>query len=297
MSTALGALLGPLIGVTISAADLAAVEHCYGRFLGYRVAGRGTVPDALAGLWGTPGVAGARYLLMAPRQHNDFVFRFIETPACAEFVPFTSHGWNAAELIVQRVDELAETLADSPFQIVGPPADLSFSEDIRAMQVRGPADEILYLTEIKRPVPGLDTPTPRCPVDRAFIVILGGESLSDLQKFYRDEFQIPIEPAMESRVTFMSAAFGLSKDHRFPIAALALRGQSFIEADEMPAAALPREAPGGLLPPGISMVSFAGVAASGERALTLPELPYRGRCQAACRRGPAGELIEVIHSG
>ena len=75
--------------------------------------------------------------------------------------------------------------------IVGEPQDLSFSEDIRAMQVLGPGRELLYLTQFKRPVPGLEVPETRCDVDRTFIVILGGPSMDALQDFYADTFRVP----------------------------------------------------------------------------------------------------------
>ena len=69
-------------------------------------------------------------------------------------MPYTTYGWSASELIVQDVDQLADDLADSPFEIIGPPKNLSFTDDIRAMQVLGPANEILYLTQVKDNVPG-----------------------------------------------------------------------------------------------------------------------------------------------
>ena len=201
----------------------------------------------------------------------------IQAPAVA-YVPFASHGWNAAELIVRDVDALADELADSPFEIIGEPQDLSFSEDIRAMQILGPGRELLYLTQFKKAVPGLDVPVPRCDVDRTFIVILGGPSMESLQAFYADNFGLPRPAVVESRVKGMSAAFGLSPEHRHPIAALPVAGQSLIELDEMPAAAAPRATPEGELPPGIAIVSFAAQA---------------GRCL----RGPAGEILELVAAG
>ena len=107
---------------------------------------------------------------------------------------------NAAELIVRDVDALADRLAASPFEVIGEPQDLSFSDDIRAMQILGPGRELLYLTQFKRPVPGLDVPTPRCDVDRTFIVILGGPSMEALQAFYADRFGLPRPAVVASRV-------------------------------------------------------------------------------------------------
>ena len=54
---------------------------------------------------------------------------------------------------VDDVDALAAELASSPFRIIGGPADLSFSDQIRAMQVVGPAREVLYLTQADQTPP------------------------------------------------------------------------------------------------------------------------------------------------
>ena len=48
---------------------------------------------------------------------------------------------------------MAAELASSPFRIIGGPADLSFSDQIRAMQVVGPAREVLYLTQADQTPP------------------------------------------------------------------------------------------------------------------------------------------------
>ncbi len=218
---------------------------------------------------------------MAPAAGDDFVFRFIETPAEPGYRAFSRHGWNAVELIVARVDALALRLAASPFEIVAPPMDLSFCPDIRAMQIRGPGGEIIYLTEFKKQVPGLDAPPARCEVDRAFIVIACGSSLDAMQDFYATRFDVPRTPALESRVQTMALEFGLSREHRFRIAALPLGGNCYIEADEMPAAARPLPAEQHELPPGIAIVSFLGV-------------PQAATDGISCIRGAAGELLEII---
>lgn len=262
--------------------------------------GRGPVTESQATLWGVPGLAGTPALLMAPEAGTDFVFRFVEQAAQPGYRAFTRHGWHAAELIVDRVDPLADALHDSPFEIVAPPLDLSFCPEIRAMQIRGPGGEILYLTEFKKPVPGLDAPPPRCAVDRTFIVILGGASLDGLQDFYQDTFGVPRAPAMESRVQTMALEFGLSREHRFRLAALPLLGRCYIEADEMPPAAQPLPAEQRELPPGIAMVSFVGELPAGVPGLRLAadppgdQAPYTGAGSVACLRGAAGELLEVI---
>jgi catechol 2,3-dioxygenase-like lactoylglutathione lyase family enzyme len=274
--------LGPITCVTFTAPDLAAVEDAYSRFLDYRVVQRGQLSATQADAWNCPADAGTETLLMAPAAADDFLFRVVESPAVDDYLPFGSFGWNAAEIIVRDVDALAERLVDSAFEIVGAPQDLSFSEDIRAMQILGPGRELLYLTQFKRAVPGLDVPDARCDVDRTFIVILGGPSMDALQDFYADRFQVPRAAAVESRVKGMSAAFGLDPEHRYPIAALPLAGQCLIEVDQMPDQAKARQGHAGRLPPGISVVSFAS-AVTGSEAGSLV--------------GAAGEIIELDSAG
>ena len=82
------------------------------------------------------------------------------------------------------------------------------------------------------------------------------------------------------------------------IAAIALQGQSFIEADHMPPSTRPRLAREGELPPAISMVSFVvrELPKSVEWLApprALPVAPYHGRKAGVCV-GPGGEWIELI---
>jgi hypothetical protein len=257
---------------------LAATEDAYVSHLGYRVGQRGKISAEQAKTWERPGAAGSRYVTVHPEAGEDFEFRFIEAPDPGHYRAFSCFGWNAAELIVRDVDAMAEELADSAFEILGPPQDLSFTDAIRAMQVRGPAGEILYLTQFKRKLAPLPFPPARCKVDRVFIVIVGGHSLDELLDFYTTVFAVPPPQRMESRVKAMSEVFGLSPEHRFRIAALPLRGSCYIEADEMPPAAKPPPTPGEDLPPGIALVSFRSAD------------PTR----ADCLTGAAGEIIELV---
>lgn len=290
------ATIGPIVGVTISTPDLDASADAYRSHLGYRVVDRGRVSAQHAALWGAPQAEGSPTLCMAPEAGDDFIFRFVERPVRG-YRAFTAHGWNAVELIVADVDALAGRFESaSPFEVVAPPLDLSFCTDIRAMQIRGPAGEIVYLTQFKREVPGLDAPPARAAVDRPFIVILGGASLAELQAYYATRFGVPETPAVESRVQTMALEFGLSREHRFRLAALPLAGRCYVEADEMPAGARPLPAAGGDLPAGVAIVSFAG-AAGAEAAAVPPSDPvYGGASRACCLRGAAGELIEIVES-
>lgn len=292
-----GVRLGPIRCVTVRTPSLAAAEAAYGDHLDYQVLHRTTVLPAQASLWGVPALAGTPMLLMAPAAGTDFIFRFVECPSEPGYRAFTWHGWNAAELIVADVDAMAGRMAGSPFEIVAPPMDLSFCPDIRAMQIRGPGGEILYLTQFKRPVPGLPAPEARCAVDRTFIVIVGGRSLVQMQGWYAHSFGVPEAPAMESRVQTMAIEFGLPREHRFRLAALPLRDRCYIEADEMPDGARPLDAGTQELPPGIALVTFGGeIPADATECIPAPDSspPYGTSSRVACLRGAAGELLEVV---
>jgi len=294
-------MLGRISTVTITAPDLRASTSAYQRYLGYRISDDGAVGRDIARSWGRPAMAAARAVLMEPESGADTYLRFVEGPSYVDYEPFACLGWNAAELIVADVDRLAEQLQGSPFRVIGPPADLSFSDQIRAMQVVGPAREALYLTQIKSKLPIFDTPDAASFVDRVFIVILGGASLDGLQDYYHSQHGLSRAPVMPSVISVLSARFGLPGDHLHPIAALQVPGQCYIEADQMPAAARPRPCLPGQLPPGVSMVSFevdrlpANLPGALGEPHRSPALPYAGRRACTCV-GAAGELVELIES-
>lgn len=291
--------LGPISCVTIACADLDVSTDLYHRFLGYHVVERGALPASLATLWRRPGLAGRRYALALPEGKGTGYLRFIESKLDPTYRPFRHMGWNAAELMVQDTDACAARLAKSPFRIIGPPADLSFSDKIRAMQISGPSGEVLYLTSFKEKLPAFDTPDAKHFIDRTFIVIVGGPSVAALSQFYTSKLGVAPAPVIPSVISVLSNAHDLPPDTRHDIAALVLHGQSFIETDTMPLGTLPRSSHGDELPPAISMVSF-GIDSLNLTNMTflappvsLDLAPYAGRSAALCI-GAGGELIELI---
>jgi hypothetical protein len=295
-------MLGRIATVTLTSTDLAATTAAYQHHLGYRLTSDGALGREVARAWGRPQLAGRRCVLMEPESGAETYLRFVEGPSYPAYEPLAYLGWNAAEMIVEDVDALAERLERSPFRVIGPPADLSFSDKIRAMQVVGPARELLYLTQIKEPLPIFDTPEAASFVDRVFIVILGGSNLASLQDHYHQQLGVARVPVMHSVVSTLSARYGLPADFQHPIAALPLGGKCYIEADQMPDAAIARPCAPGELPPAIAMVSFEVEALADQPSGSLgtterpPSLPYAGRRTRTCV-GPAGELIELIESG
>ena len=291
--------LGPIACVTIASPDLERSLQLYREFLGYECVAKGEISAELSRLWSLPKLSGRRYALTLPEGQGSTYIRFVQSPPDAAYQAFRHMGWNAAEIMVQDTDAVAKRLEGSPFKVIGPPADLSFSDKIRAMQVLGPSNEALYLTAFKEKLPIFDTPDANHFVDRTFIVIVGGPSVAQLSTFYARHLGVAHEPILPAVVSVLSRAHGLPPDTLHDIAALKLSGQSFIEADTMPAGTLPRESKNGELPAAISMISF-GIDSLADTGLTflstpvqLEAAPYRGRRVALCA-GAGGELIELI---
>jgi catechol 2,3-dioxygenase-like lactoylglutathione lyase family enzyme len=292
--------LGPIACVTMAVSEMQRAVDVYRLYLGYELvdSGRLTASDAL--LWGKPALNGRRFSLLLPAGQGQTYIRFIESKLDPSYVAFRHFGWNAAELMVQDTDAVAAKLADSPFKIIGPPADLSFSDKIRAMQVLGPSRESLYLTSFKERLPEFDTPEAKHFVDRTFIVIVGGTTVASINDYFATHFGTAPAPEFPGVISVISAAHGLPLDTKHPLAAITLTGQSFIEADGMPSGTMPRvHASADELPPAISMVSF-GVDSFPDSidtwlgpAQTLPQAPYYGRPARVCV-GSAGEWIELI---
>ncbi len=292
-------MLGPIRTATVNAPDLAAFEAVYTGHLGYQVVERGVVREALAESWGAPAAAGRDVLILAPESGQDTYIRAVQGDPVAGYAPLRSFGWNAIEIIVQDVDALGARLADSPLRIIGPPADLDFSDKIRAMQVVGPADEVLYLTQIKEPLDEFPTPEAESFVGRPFILVLAGPDLGALMDYFGTAFGFERPPVFETAIDIISEAFGMAADHAHAIAVINLDGQCFIEMDQYPEAATPRPVAEGHLPPGMALASFAidDLEALEVPFITPPQAfdgpPYDGR-RAATTRGPEDLLLELI---
>lgn len=254
-STGTGPGLGPAEGATLITRDLDHSTGIYAEHLGLRVSRRDALPDHEADALGWPSLAGTRYAWLANELGEPWL-RLIEHPEAKSLAPFTHYGWLSLEIAVRDVDALGERLADSPFEIIGPPADLSMSDAIRAMQVVGPCGEVLYLTEVKREVPPFDLPFARCTVDRLFIPVMTCPDREAVLAHY-EGLSGNEGLRFETRITVISAALGLDREHPHPVATLQLRDSTLIEIDQVPRL---RPAPfGGDLPPmGIAEIHFRG---------------------------------------
>ena len=111
--------------------------------------------------------------------------------------------------------------------------------------------------------------------------------MNGVQDFYHDTFGVAKAPVVKSRVTMLSKALGVSVETLYPIAAMALEGESLIEADEMPPQVGPRSQQTGFLPPGIALVGFDCDA--------IPSIATDLSNGILVMPGATGELIELFN--
>jgi hypothetical protein len=288
--------LGPIRAVTTTAPDLEAVEAAYARYLGYRVIARGRVAEATAIGWGAPRVAGAGFLVMAPESGEEVYLRFVQQASVPGFRPLTSFGWNATEILVQDVEALAARLAGSPFRLIGGPKPLDNLPDIHAMQVIGPADEILYLTW-KKPVT-LEIPVAKSFVDYCFITVGGGPDMEALRGFYRTAFGNDSTPPRAFHIGVISDANHLPPETTYPLSLVMLSADRKIELDGYPPQMGARPKTPGFLPPGMAIVTFEhgklDTAPQGVGPITEAAFPPFPDHRTLTVAGAAGELIELV---
>ncbi len=286
--------LGAIRAVTYAAPDLAAVEAAYVGCLDYQVVSRIPLDRDLANAWGAAAMAGRPCLTLAPASGEAVWLRFVQSPAAQGWRALKTYGWNATEFVVQDVDALAARLNSGPFTIIGPPKGLSRFPTIRAMQAIGPFGECCYFTQVDHTV-GLDLAPAKSFVGRVFIVVAAGPDADALFQPY-GAFANATDPPVATPVKIISDAHGLASDALHAHGLVRLPEGTLVELDAYPKSATPRATVDGELAPGMAMVSF-DVEALGAHdfigpAARGPAVPGGGA--AACLRGAAGEVIELI---
>ena len=290
--------LGPTLTGTLVAKDLRATVQAYCDYLYTSVYEDTVISAAQAKLWGKPKLEGTAIVTLCSPSGFPWL-RIISNPDVIPAKPFLELGWMALEVLVQDVDALHTRLQDSPFTIYRAPANLDVSEDIRAMQVIGPAGEVLYLTQVKADVPPFDLPRAQCAVDRLFIPVSSCLRRAAALKVYAD-LGAKRSWSFDTRLGSVNKAHGLTPELRHPVATVQLAGQCMVEIDQL-GVATARPPAGGGFPAGIAMVSF--LVDSLENIRMQPISPmckpggklYAEQPVVACR-GSGGELIELIQA-
>jgi len=281
--------------------DLAACVSVYRDLLDYQPVDAGRIPESLAAVWATPAMVGLPYVLLQPASGAGVYLRFIETGDAGGYWPPVTQGWIATEVLTTDPDEVFERLKDSAFTHLGGPADLYPSpKSARALQMSGPAGELMYFTRILPAGSRFGLHGAKSFVDRPFIMVVGGTSMADIHEFYGEVLGLQIFEQEPFLIRQMSRVLKLPPETGYPISIARIPGRAFLlELEELPANIARRTVPEGQLPEGLAMVSFASAPLdelkldyrAAPQAIDLP--PYNGR-KVAVIEGPTGEWLELI---
>jgi len=288
-----------LRAATLSVADPRASAERYREWLDYRIVESGRIPEVQAQSWGKPGASGLEFITLQPASGAEVYLRFVAAEPVSQYVPLRTFGWAAIEICVQDVQAVHARMLGSPFEIIGPPREIDGLPAIFPMQVQGPDREIIYLTQIRADLPAYDLPRAASMIDKLFILVLACSDLKESLRWFEQHARLAPGREMAIVYTMLAKAFDLPVEDLHTIATMIHGRDVFLELDQYPAAATPRPAHPGHLPPGISLAtikhpefhllegpwisppaSLAGVIYGGARVGTM--------------RAPDGTLIEVV---
>lgn len=290
-----------LRSATLCVGDPDATAQRYVKWLDYRVVEDGRVEPALAASWGAPAMGGRRCLVLAPASGAAVFLRLIACDPVPGYTPLRTYGWAAIEICVADVLAVDRRLRSSPFEIIGAPRPLEGLPAIFPMQVRGPDDEIVYLTQILDDLPMYDLPRAASLVDSMFIAVLACSDLDGSLAWFERALRLSLGRKMEIPYIMLADAFGLPPADLHTIATISHERDVFLELDQYPRAATARPVRPGELPPGAGLVTLV------HPELHLLEEPwiepphartgviYGGR-RAGTLCAPDGTLIELLEA-
>jgi hypothetical protein len=288
-----------LRAATLSVADPLAAARRYVDWFDYRVVDEGRIAGDLAQSWGAPGAAGRTFITLAPASRAHVYLRFIAGEPVAQFAPLRTFGWAAVEICVQDVLAVNERMRRSPFEIIGPPHEIDGLPTIYPMQVQGPDQEIIYLTQIRSDLPDFDLPRAGSAIDKPFIVVLACSDLRASLRWFERYARLSLGREADIVYTMIAKSFDLPMDGLHSIATMVHGRDVFLELDQYPGAATPRPTLPGQLPPGICMATLQ------HPDFDLLEGPWiappaahagaiYGGARAGTLRAPDGSLLEIV---
>ncbi len=286
---------------TLCVSDISICISAYTDLLDYQVIDEGELPQSLAAAWSTPDMTGMPYALLQPSSGAEVYLRFIETGRSGGYWPPVTQGWIATEILTTDPDALLEKLQGSAFTHIGGPGDLyPHPKSARALQMAGPAGELMYFTRILPGGSRFGLHGAKTFVDRPFIMVTGGTSMDEIHGFYGGVLALRVTEPSPFVIGQMSRVLGVDPRTAYPVSLARIPGRSFlIELEELPPYIERRHVPEGQLPEGLAMVSFKSAPLdelnlnyrAEPRRIEIP--PYNGR-KVAVIEGPAGEWLELI---
>lgn len=288
-----------LRAATVTVSNLDRTQYLYSSYFDYAVVEQGLISDTLAASWQTPNSAECRYIVMQPSSGADIFLRFIEQPAVPGFKALRSYGWNAIEICVQDVMASNARMLDSPFEIIGPPNKIPGLDAIHPMQVKGPDEEIVYLTQINNDLPEYNLPRAGSLIDKLFILVMGNSDMERASAWMQNACGLGFGREMEIPYTMIAKAYGTPLDELHRICTLIHDKDVFLELDQYPDAAVARPRHDGMLVPGcaIGTLFHPNFDRLPGPWLTMPTvregLIYRGK-RVGVLQDPDGTLIEMV---
>ncbi len=288
-----------LRAATLRVADPAATARRYIEWFDYRIVEEGEIDASLARSWGSPAAQGRRFLVLRPASGADVYLRLVAGESVAGYAPLRTYGWAALEICVRDVLAVERRMRESPFEIIGPPREIDGLPAIFPMQVMGPDQEVIYLTEIRSDLPSYDLPRAGSLIDKLFILVLACSDLDASIAWFEKYARLTVGRKMDIVYTMLANAFDLPRSDLHTIATMVHGRDVFLELDRYPAAATVRPTHYGDLPPGIAIATLIHpefdllpgslIDEPRERSGEI----YAGR-RAATMRAPDGTLLEIV---
>lgn len=288
-----------LRAATVTVSNLSRTKGLYSEYFDYAVVEEGIISAALAKSWQTPKSAGQPYAVMQPSSGAEIYLRFIEQPPVEGFKALRSYGWNAIEICVQDVIAANARMLNSPFEIIGPPNKIPGLDAIHPMQVKGPDEEIVYLTQINDDLPEYNLPRAGSLIDKLFILVMGNSDMDRAAAWMQDKCGLSFGREMEIPYTMIAKAYGTPLDELHRICTLIHDKDVFLELDQYPEEATTRPRHDGMLVPGcaIGTLFHSDFDHLPGPWLTEPTVRdgeiYKGK-RVGVLKDPDGTLIEMV---
>ncbi|MEL6691802.1 MAG: hypothetical protein AAFQ12_02055 [Pseudomonadota bacterium] len=288
-----------LRAATVTVSDLNRTKGLYSEYFDYTVVEEGTIGAVLADSWQTPKSAGQPYAVLQPSSGAEIYLRFIEQPPVEGFKALRSYGWNAIEICVQDVMAVNARMLDSPFEIIGPPNKIPGLDAIHPMQVKGPDEEIVYLTQINDDLPEYNLPRAGSLIDKLFILVMGNSDMDRAAAWMKEKCGLSFGREMEIPYTMIAKAYGTPLDELHRICTLIHDKDVFLELDQYPDEAISRPRHDGMLVPGcaIGTMFHTDFESLPGPWLTEPTIRngeiYKGK-RVGVLKDPDGTLIEMV---
>jgi hypothetical protein len=231
---------GPLLHATLLVGDLGPMVEAY-TGLGLALLDRGHVGMRAAQAWQRFEFLGQAYAELGPKG-GAALLRLIESPLAEPRPSHASHGWLAMQILVRDVDALAPRAAAAGFTPAGGPHEARGRPQLRVLPLRGPAGELLYLTQVKAAIPPLELPL-SAQIDAAHdfgALFAGVMSVPSRQAALQSLRRLAprAEQCFRAPLGALAALLGEGAERHWPVGVLQWSAASLIEIDEVAHAAV-----------------------------------------------------------